>query len=68
MNEIHITTDGLLAGERYLRDHPYYFDDGTSDGFHADFVKALVSQVLDASCIKIEVSDGSSCQQHGTHE
>ncbi len=33
-----ITGDGWLAGEQNLRDHPYNFDDGTSEGFHVDFV------------------------------
>lgn len=55
MKHIKLTHAGLLAGERYLRDHPYNFDDGTSLGFHAEFVKAVVSLVLDASCISFEM-------------
>lgn len=57
MNEIHITIDGLLAGERYLRDHPYNFYDGTPDGTHADFVKALVVEVLCASGITVQMPE-----------
>jgi hypothetical protein len=49
MNEIHITADGLLAGERYLRSHTEEYNDGTRDGFHVDVIKELVSSVLRAS-------------------
>lgn len=49
MNKIHIPNDGLLAGERYLREHVEEFDDGTQPGFHADFIEDLVSVVLNAS-------------------
>ena len=65
MSNLVITRDGLLAGERYLRDHPYDFDDGTHPGFHSGFVKSLVSEVLDASRIKFEVSDDRPCRPHG---
>ena len=50
-NRIEITIDGLLAGERYLREHSEEFQDGTKDGFHADFIRALVLEVLQASRI-----------------
>lgn len=50
-----ITTDGLLAGERCLREHGYDFQDGTSIGFHIEFVKLLVSEILCASGLAVEM-------------
>lgn len=55
MNKIHITPKGLLAGERYIREHCEEFDDGTRDGSHSYFLRHLVSEVLRASCVDFEM-------------
>ena len=50
-----ITYDGLVAGERFLRDHCDGFDDGTGNGFHVDFIKDLLKEVFRASGIDYEI-------------
>jgi hypothetical protein len=52
---IHITRNGLLAGELYLREHCEEYNDGTKEGFHSEFIHSLVLQVLHASHIAIEM-------------
>lgn len=51
IESVHITNNGLLAGERYLREHSEEFDDGTREGSHSRFIRSLVLEVLRASCI-----------------
>ena len=49
-----ITYSGLIAGERFLREHCDGFDDGTGDGFHIEFVKNLLMEVFRASDVAHE--------------
>lgn len=53
--KIIISREGILAGERYLREHSEEFDNGTSDGAHAEFISELLSAVFDASQITAEM-------------
>lgn len=64
--KIVIKASGLLAGESYLRDHTDEFYDGTPYGFHANFIKSLVSRVLDASGIAFEMPENIPCQPQKT--
>ena len=52
MYEVQITSEGLLAGERYLREHIEEYNDGTREGFHVDFIEDVVSQALRASRVE----------------
>ncbi len=44
-----ITNEGLLAGERYLRERLDGYGSGTPPGFHRRFIAGLLSEVLNAS-------------------
>ena len=44
-----ITTEGLLAAEKYLRQHLQGFGSGTPLGFHQRFIASLLSEALRAS-------------------
>ena len=50
-----ITLDGIMAGECFLREHSENFDDGTSPGTHANFIKDLLTEVFHASGIALEM-------------
>ena len=52
-----ITFDGLVAGEKFLRRNNEEFDDGTPDGTHWRFIRDLLSEVLRASDIALEMPD-----------
>ena len=52
-----INMDGLLAGERYLREHSEEFDDGTVEGTHVRFIASILSQVFHASHIAFQMPD-----------
>jgi len=56
MPKIHITYDGLVAGERYLREHCEEYDDGTFDGFHNRIVKGLISEICRVSGLTLEMN------------
>lgn len=64
-NNIRITTDGLLAGERFLRERCDEFQDGTRLGFHSNFVKLLISEILCASGLGLEMPLDSQPQHRG---
>ena len=66
--KIAVTFEGLLAGERYLRERTDEFDDGTSEGAHVRFVLALVSSVFDACRIAIEMPSAQPCKHPKTAE
>ncbi len=51
-----ITFDGLVAGERLLRDR-MWIDDGTPDGAHWRLIRDLLSEVFRASGIDLEMPD-----------
>lgn len=52
-----ITFDGLVAGEKFLRQHNQEFDDGTPDGTHWLFIRQLLSEVFRASGTALEMPD-----------
>lgn len=54
---ITLTQEGLIAGERYLREHCDEYDDGTGEGFHIRFIQKLVEQVFHASDIDIHIDE-----------
>ena len=50
-----VTHDGLIAGERFLRERCAEFNDGTVDGTHWLFIRDLLSAALRASDIALEM-------------
>ena len=50
-----VTQDGLIAGERCLRERCEEFNDGTRDGTHWIFIRDLLSEALRASDIALEM-------------
>ena len=52
-----ITFDGLLAGEKFLRERNEDFNNGTPDGTHWRLIRGLLSEVFRASGITLEMPD-----------
>lgn len=52
-----IIFDGLLAGERFLRIHGLELDEGTPDEEHWFIIQGLLTEVLRASGIALEMPD-----------
>ena len=50
-----ITFQGLVAGEKFLRERNEDFDDGTPDGTHWRLIRGLLSEVFRASGIALKM-------------
>ncbi len=52
---VKITSSGLIAGDKYLREHSEEFDNGTAHGERADFIAGLLSEIFHASHVAFEL-------------
>ena len=50
-----ITSSGITAGERFLREHCENYEDGTAIGTHSRFIQDLLMEVFRASGIALKM-------------
>ena len=50
-----ITSSGIMAGERFLREHCENYEDGTAIGTHSRFIQDLLMEVFRASGIALKM-------------